>query len=349
MKRNNIIGLVACICIICFLSACGGSETVQSAQVESEEVKTENLAAEEKADRAGFNDNTNDFLSFAGCRISIPSYYSLDESISDNENKYYYAETGDSLVMLLISRHYVSGMREDVFNTTGKDDFMKGFFGVDDMKGFSVTDTRDLTISKMPGRMVTFEGDIGNLPSSDKTTYFMNENEESIVSVCIFQTSNALFDYFNDYNKIVNSIEKDPVIAENEESIESQAENSDIQEQSIPEEPTVADESSWTREQQNAYKAAKSYLNFLPFSKQGLIEQLSSEYGDQYPEEVAVFAVEQLEERGEVDWYEQAEKCAKSYLEVMDFSRQELIDQLSSEYGDQFTVEQAEAAVEKVY
>ena len=133
---------------------------------------------------------------------------------------------------------------------------------------------------------------------------------------------------FNDYNKIVNSIEKDPVIAENEESIESQAENSDIQEQSIPEEPTVADESSWTREQQNAYKAAKSYLNFLPFSKQGLIEQLSSEYGDQYPEEVAVFAVEQLEERGEVDWYEQAEKCAKSYLEVMDFSRQELIDQL---------------------
>ena len=109
------------------------------------------------------------------------------------------------------------------------------------------------------------------------------------------------------------------------------------------------DSTNWTREQENAYKAAKRYLNYTAFSKQGLIDQLSSEYGDQYPTDVATFAVEQLEERGEVDWFEQAERSAKHYLSYMEFSRQELIDQLSSEYGEQFTVEQAEAAVEKVY
>ena len=64
---------------------------------------------------------------------------------------------------------------------------------------------------------------------------------------------------------------------------------------------------------------------------------------------MATFAVEQLETNGEVDWYEQAEKCAQEYLEYSEFSKQGLIDQLTSEYGEGFTYEEASAAVEKVY
>lgn len=105
----------------------------------------------------------------------------------------------------------------------------------------------------------------------------------------------------------------------------------------------------WTNEQKNAYSSAKQYLQYTAFSRQGLIDQLSSEYGDGYPEDVAEFAVEQLEERGEVDWYEQAEKSARQYLEYSSFSKKELIDQLSSEYGENFTQDQAEKAVEAVY
>ena len=56
-----------------------------------------------------------------------------------------------------------------------------------------------------------------------------------------------------------------------------------------------------------------------------------------------------IEERGEVDWVEQAKKSAQNYLDFSDFSKQGLIDQLSSEYGEQFTVEQATEAVEAVY
>ena len=44
---------------------------------------------------------------------------------------------------------------------------------------------------------------------------------------------------------------------------------------------------------------------------------------------------------------EQAIKSAKSYLEYSAFSRQGLIDQLSSEYGEKFTPEQAEYGVTK--
>lgn len=48
------------------------------------------------------------------------------------------------------------------------------------------------------------------------------------------------------------------------------------------------------------------------------------------------------------DWNAEAVECAKNYLEMTSFSRQGLIDQLSSEYGDKFTVEQATYAADQV-
>ncbi|HPB73462.1 MAG TPA: Ltp family lipoprotein, partial [Phycicoccus sp.] len=42
-----------------------------------------------------------------------------------------------------------------------------------------------------------------------------------------------------------------------------------------------------------------------------------------------------------VDWNEQAAKAAKAYVSMTGFSCQGLIDQLASDYGDKFTVEQA--------
>lgn len=98
-----------------------------------------------------------------------------------------------------------------------------------------------------------------------------------------------------------------------------------------------ATEPSLTPAQQNAVRSAESYLDFMAFSRQGLIDQLSSEYGNQFAVEDATIAVDSLS----VDWNAQAVKSAESYIELMGFSCQGLIDQLSSEYGGQFTVEQA--------
>jgi hypothetical protein len=89
--------------------------------------------------------------------------------------------------------------------------------------------------------------------------------------------------------------------------------------------------------QQQAVRSAQSYLDFKGFSRQGLIDQLSSEYGDQFSVQDATAAVDSLN----VDWNAQAVKAAQSYLEFKGFSCQGLIDQLSSPYGDQFTVDQA--------
>lgn len=107
----------------------------------------------------------------------------------------------------------------------------------------------------------------------------------------------------------------------------------------------AAEAAKGTVSQQNAYQAAQSYLSFTSFSRAGLIDQLTSEYGDGYPPEDAEFAVARLEAEGGVDWNAEAAEAAASYLSFTSFSRQGLLDQLTSEYGDGFTPEQAEYGV----
>lgn len=99
-----------------------------------------------------------------------------------------------------------------------------------------------------------------------------------------------------------------------------------------------------TLSRQNALKEAESYLHTSAFSEAGLIDQLSSEAGSQFPHADAVWAVEHLH----VNWNEQAVKEAKDYLHTSSFSCQGLIDQLSSEAGSQFTLAQAEYAAHQV-
>ena len=103
-----------------------------------------------------------------------------------------------------------------------------------------------------------------------------------------------------------------------------------------------------TMSQKNAVAAAKDYLMLTSFSHKGLVDQLSSDAADKYPKEDAEFAVRYLKEHGLVDWNEQAVKAAQEYLELTSFSREGLIDQLTSEYGSQFTREQAEYAADQV-
>ena len=89
--------------------------------------------------------------------------------------------------------------------------------------------------------------------------------------------------------------------------------------------------------QENAIEAAQNYVDIMPFSRAGLIDQLSSEYGSQFPMQDAEFAVDHIK----VNWRAEAVEAAKQYLDTMAFSRQGLIEQFASPYGSQFSVETA--------
>ena len=81
---------------------------------------------------------------------------------------------------------------------------------------------------------------------------------------------------------------------------------------------------STTVGEQNALQSALQYLNSMPFSYTGLIEQLKYEG---YSDSEAKYAADNCG----ADWKEQAVKSAKQYLDIMSFSRQSLIDQLEYE------------------
>jgi hypothetical protein len=101
-----------------------------------------------------------------------------------------------------------------------------------------------------------------------------------------------------------------------------------------------AEEPAGTMAQQQATRHAEQYLTTLPFSKAGLITQLTN--FDGYDPADAKYGVNHIE----VDWNEQAALKAQDYLDTMAFSRDGLITQLVD--FDGFTPEQAEYAVGQV-
>ena len=89
--------------------------------------------------------------------------------------------------------------------------------------------------------------------------------------------------------------------------------------------------------QLNAVRSAKQYLSHQAFSREGLIKQLSSSYGERYSAADATAAVDSLN----VDWKVQAVKSAKQYLSHQGFSCNGLIKQLSSSFGEKYTLDEA--------
>lgn len=100
---------------------------------------------------------------------------------------------------------------------------------------------------------------------------------------------------------------------------------------------SIAAAQDLTRPQKNAVRSATAYLNMQGFSRDGLIDQLSSPYGEGYDVTDATIAVDSLA----VDWNAQAARAAAQYLNMMGFSCSGLIDQLSSDAGEKFTPSQA--------
>lgn len=100
-----------------------------------------------------------------------------------------------------------------------------------------------------------------------------------------------------------------------------------------------------TRAQQQALESAQSYLESGGFSRNGLIDQLSSKYGEDFDKKDAVWAVD----HAGADWKAEAVESAESYMDSGGFSKRSLEDQLASPYGEDFTRAQAHYAVEKVY
>lgn len=92
----------------------------------------------------------------------------------------------------------------------------------------------------------------------------------------------------------------------------------------------------------NALAKAEMYSKTMFMSKQGIYDQLTSEYGEKFPADAAQYAIDNMT----ADWNANALQKAKTYQKTMSMSKSAVYDQLISEYGEKFTKEEAQYAID---
>lgn len=102
-------------------------------------------------------------------------------------------------------------------------------------------------------------------------------------------------------------------------------------------------DSSVSTEYKNALKKGIMYANEMHMSKAGVYQQLTSEYGEKFPKEAADWAIVHM---SDIDWNKNALEKAKTYQKEMSMSRADIQQQLTSEYGEKFTQEEAAYAMQ---
>ena len=98
-----------------------------------------------------------------------------------------------------------------------------------------------------------------------------------------------------------------------------------------------------SQEYQNALTKGLSYARNLHMSKKGVYDQLTSSYGEGFSADAAQYAIDNMTD---VDWNANALEKAKQYYYNMSMSKSAVYDQLTSEYGEQFTASQAQYAID---
>lgn len=100
-----------------------------------------------------------------------------------------------------------------------------------------------------------------------------------------------------------------------------------------------------TAEETNALAKAISYYNKLYMSKSAIYEQLTSPYGEGFTAEAAQYAIDNI---ADFDFKYNALEKAKNYQSKMNMSRSAIYEQLTSSYGEGFTAEEAQYAIDNL-
>lgn len=103
-------------------------------------------------------------------------------------------------------------------------------------------------------------------------------------------------------------------------------------------------EPSVPAEYKSALSQATTYANTMHLSKQGVYDQLVSEYGGKFKPEAAQYAIDNVK----ADWNANALAQAKTYQNDMNLSPVAVRDQLVSQYGGKFTQSEADYAIQNL-
>lgn len=202
-------------------------------------------------------------------------------------------------------------------------------------------------------KISSLETDLNSLEETTKEYTSLTKNEKKIVDEKIVEVKNATQEQKEAEQR---AIEEEKARKEAEEKAkkeaEEQAKREEAERKKAEEEARKTAEEQAKREAEekakeeqrkqteygNVIKTAQNYVQYMSFSRQGLIKQLEFEG---YSTEASEYAVDNIS----VDWNEQCAKTAKKYLECVSFSRDGLYNQLAFEG---FTDEQIQYSLSQV-
>lgn len=110
-------------------------------------------------------------------------------------------------------------------------------------------------------------------------------------------------------------------------------------------EPVAATETKQpevSAEYKSALNQASSYAKTMHMSKQGVYDQLVSEYGGKFTAPAAQYAIDNVK----ADWNANALAKAKDYQKQQSLSPSAIHDQLTSAAGEKFTAAEADYAIQ---
>jgi len=161
----------------------------------------------QRTEKNEFNKSTNTSIVFDGVRLSVPPAFATEDTeISEESNKYYYAESGEAVAFLeTMYTDLGAEVTEDQFKSQ-LDDFDEGV--ISPLDNPEILSTLDCTIAGCPGRILHVSCEIQGMELEGYFAYFFKdaENRVDVISMC--QTTNTEYSYFSDYYKIIATAEK---------------------------------------------------------------------------------------------------------------------------------------------
>ena len=253
-------------------------------------------------------------------------------SRKDAKNGYYYHAKNGMLYT------YADDSPVSMGDTELQDNFIEGFRS--SVENYQEKDRYTTTINNVDTLVLEFEGFISGKLLNGK--YYIFSDAEHCYGFVFsdYSGSETYVSHMKDFEEIVKTI-----------SFSSGVKNMETKKEETPKTETVKEEKPEESkkpeipiEYKNALRKAEIYNETMPMSKQGLYDQLTSEYGEKFSPEAAQYAVDNVK----ADWNANALAKAKDYSEQMHMSKAGIYNQLISENGEKFTAEEAQYAVDNV-
>ncbi|MCR5656456.1 MAG: Ltp family lipoprotein [Butyrivibrio sp.] len=273
-------------------------------------------------DKAGFDYYNCRNIVMKDMKVRFPDYW--DTQQFDDEQYLAYNYDDEFAMYIVSSSDGVSG-----YNLTDKefsDSFLEGLVGA--LGNGELVSSENRTIGDIDGLYAEYKANYNGVEV--KGTIFAFINGDTLYGYQLGESSNNAHDYTPDFIRsleTITSVVDEPAYERDDEE----------------------DLSSYTNGEKLAILEAKSYIRHSAFSRDGLIHQLSAEYGEGFTETVATMAVDHLEQTGQVDWYEQ---CLKAIDEIVtygsdDYTRDKIFRLLTLESIRAFPEDLANKALDE--